>query len=136
VYTLSDTVILENLQANSPVNIYVSASDTMGFISEEFGPVTIVPTTVGETASGTALPLEIMANTFGGEVIIKAPNGLMLSRNDVKIFSVDGRVVNASVKMQGRNTIRMAVPRPGVYFVEVRVQNSLITKKLLIFPLR
>lgn len=136
VYTLNDTVMLENLQSNSPVNIYVSASDTMGFISTEFGPVTIIPTGVGETVTGTEPPIEIFVNSLGNEVIIKASNGLSLSDKDVRIFSVDGRLVNTKIKLHRSNTAKLTIPRPGVYFVEVRIQNSLFTKKLLVFPFR
>lgn len=136
VYSLNDTVVLENLEPNDPVDIYVSTSDTLGFTSTEFGPVTIIPTIIGEGVSEQGQQLEILVNTRRGEVIIKAINGLLPSRKNVRVYSVDGRKVNASVEVRGRNSLRVLIPRPGIYFIEVRTQNALTIQKLFVFPHR
>ncbi len=136
VYTLDDTVILDSLLANVPVDIYVSSSDTLGFVSTEFGPVTIVPTHVGETVSDNLLPVDIKFNTLNGEAIIKAAGGLSLSKENIKIFSVDGRLVNPEIKNLGNNTMKLTIPRRGIYFVEVKVRSIVLIKKFLVLPVR
>ena len=118
IYT--DTATIHGLTPNIPVTLYAEALDSLGFVSEAFGPVTITPS-VSVAEEGPESPgkpqLSLYPDGQGLQVTYTLPSS---NPALLELYTPQGRRLFTKMLPPGNGVLEIPLPHRGVYFVLLR----------------